>query len=167
MWKILRIRLWIGLFFKSNKQTTKSSQSSPAGHRCGTSVCVCYPRWAGMADSQVENFTALQSFSALKSVNQQSGGAGWQGPNYEAPAQASVTHLPLPTALPPSVSFLLWSKPSLSFSLSFQKALFLVLGFPRTPPWKGSFSTAARADFLHIWVPQGRVACWWLARAGF
>lgn len=55
-----------------------------------------------MADSQVENFTALQTSSALHTVNLPSEGAVWQGPKNGEPAQAPVAHLPCP---PPSLSF--------------------------------------------------------------
>lgn len=41
-------------------------------------------------------------------------------------------------------------------------------GLPRTPQWKGSFSTAAHADFFFARLgAPGRAECWWLAKAGF
>lgn len=150
MWKILKIKIWIGLFFKSNKH--KWSSPSPAGPLCATTVSKCYPWWAEMADSQVENFTAPQTSSALNTANQPPKGVLWLDQVMVRLHTPLTTFLPLPLPLPflpGALSFLLLEIPDSS-----------------APPWKEESAWWPLLRFGSLRAP-GTVSCWWLAKAGF
>lgn len=101
-----------------------------------------------MADSQVENFTAPQTSSALNTANQQSEGAMWPGPSNDVPAHASLPHLPLPLPLLfllQALTLLLPEIPDASVSHP------LLLS---TPPWKEKPSHGGPRRCLDVWVPQ-------------
>lgn len=109
-----------------------------------------------MADSQVENFTAPQTSSALNTANQQSEGAMWPGPSNDVPAHASLPHLPLPLPLLfllQALTLLLPEIPDASVSHP------LLLSTPPCAWWPSQMFGCLSAPEV--------VDCWWLAKAGF
>lgn len=151
MWKILTIKIWIGLFFKSNKH--KWSSPSPAGPLCTTTVSKCYPWWAEMADGQVENFTAPQTSSALNTANQPPQGVLWLDQVMMARTCLS------PPSTPPSSSH---PAPGPQFLSPWDSKPLL----PSAPPWKEESAWWPWLRFRSLRTP-GTVSCWWLANAGF
>lgn len=145
------IKIWIGLFFKSNKH--EWSSPSPTGPLCTTTVSKCYPWWAEMADGQVENFTVPQTSSALNTANQPPQGVLWLD-------QVMMRlHMPLTTFHSPFL-FPSCPRPSVSFSLGFQTSP------SPAPPWKEESAWSPWLRFRSLRAP-GTVSCWWLANAGF
>lgn len=141
MWKILKIKIWIGLFFKSSKH--KWPSPSPAGPLCTTTVSKCYPWWAEMADGQVENFTAPQTSSALNTAHQPPKGVLWLDQVMMRLHTPLTTFLPLPLPLP-----------FLPRALSFFLPEIPDLCFPHPLPGRRN-QPGGPCRGLEVWRPQG------------